>query len=52
MRVVQYCFGEAAASLWRGRRSGVMSVLTSAAAMFVLGALLMITGNVEQLIGR
>ena len=52
MRVVQYCFGEAAASLWRGRRSDVMSVLTSAAAMFVLGALLMITGNVEQLIGR
>ena len=52
MRVVQYCFDEAVVSLWRGRRSGVMSVLTSAAAMFVLGALLMITGNVEQLIGR
>ncbi len=52
MRVLQYCFGEAAASLWRGRRSGIMSVLTSAAAIFVLGALLLVTNNVERIIGR
>ena len=52
MRVLQYCVSEAVASLWRGRRSGVMSVLTSATAMFVLGALLMVTNNVERLLGR
>ncbi|MDP6373924.1 MAG: ABC transporter permease [Vicinamibacterales bacterium] len=51
MQVLRYCFEEATASFWRGRRSGAMSVMTSAAAIFVLGALLMLTENLERVIG-
>lgn len=52
MRALRYCVGEATASLWRGRRSGALSIVTNAAAMFVLGALLLAIGNIEQLIAR
>ena len=37
MRALRYAFDEAVASLWRGRRSGVLSTATIAVALFVLG---------------
>jgi cell division transport system permease protein len=49
MRALRYAFDEAIASLWRGRRSGVLSMTTIAVALFVLGAFLMATSNLERL---
>lgn len=49
MRALRYAFDEAAASLWRGRRSGVLSMATIALALFVLGAFLIVTSNLERL---
>ena len=40
MRALEYAWSEAVASLWRGRRSGVLSVATIALALFVLGGFL------------
>ena len=52
MRVLRYSFEEAVASLWRGRRSSVLSVATIAAALVVLGALLLVSWNVERLLAQ
>src|SRR5256885_12052739 len=49
MRALQYSFEEATASLWRGRHSGVLSTATIALALFVLGASLVVTTNLERL---
>lgn len=49
MRTLQYAFDEALASLWRGRTSGVLSTATIAVALFVLGAFLVATSNLERL---
>ena len=49
MRALRYAFDEALASLWRGRQSGLLSSLTIALALFVLGAFLLVTGNLERL---
>jgi cell division transport system permease protein len=49
MRALQYSFEEAMASLWRGRHSGVLSTATIALALFVLGASLVVTTNLERL---
>jgi cell division transport system permease protein len=49
MRALRYAFDEAAASLWRGRRSGALSMATIALALFVLGAFLIVTSNLERL---
>jgi cell division transport system permease protein len=49
MRAVRYAFDEALASLWRGRRSGALSTATIAVALFVLGAFLIATSNLERL---
>jgi cell division transport system permease protein len=49
MRALRYAFDEAIVSLWRGRRSGVLSMATIAVALFVLGAFLMATSNLERL---
>ncbi len=49
MRVLRYAFDEALISLWRGRRSGVLSTVTMALALFVLGAFLILTSNFERL---
>lgn len=49
MRAVQYSFDEAVSSLWRGRTSGVLSTATIAVALFVLGAFLVLTSNLERL---
>ena len=38
MRALQYFFSEAAASLWRGRASASLAMLTIAAGLFVLGS--------------
>ena len=52
MRVLRYSFDEAVTSLWRGRRSSSLSVATIAAALLVLGALLLVNWNVERLLGQ
>jgi cell division transport system permease protein len=49
MRALRYAFDEAIASLWRGRRSGAMATATIALALFVLGAFLIVTSNLERL---
>ena len=49
MRALRYAFDEAVASLWRGRRSGMLSMATIAVALFVLGAFLLVTSNLERL---
>ena len=49
MSALKYSFDEAVASLWRGRRSGVLSTATIAVALFVLGGFLLATSNLERL---
>src|SRR5262249_33920114 len=48
MRALRYAFEEATASLWRGRQSGLLSTATIALALFVLGAFLLVTANLEE----
>ena len=52
MRALRYAFDEAVASLWRGRQSGAFSTATIALALFVLGAFLIATSNLERLGGE
>ena len=52
MRALRYSLDEAAISLWRGRKSGLLSMLTIAVALFVLGAFLILTRNLEKLSGE
>ena len=47
-----YCLDEARASLWRQRVSVVLSVLTIAAALFVLGGFLLVTVNLDRAMSR
>jgi cell division transport system permease protein len=49
MPALRYALEEAAASLWRGRRAGVLSVATIALALFVLGGFLLVSRNLERL---
>ena len=49
MRALRYAFEEAVASLWRGRYSGLLSTATIAVALFVLGAFLAVTANLQRL---
>jgi len=49
MRAVVYAFEEAMSSLWRGRTSGILSTATIAVALFVLGAFLVLTTNLQRL---
>ncbi len=49
MRALQYALDEAIASLWRGRTSGMLSTATIAVALFVLGAFLIVTTNLQRL---
>jgi cell division transport system permease protein len=49
VRALRYAFEEAFASLWRGRQAGVLSTLTIALALFVLGAFLVVTANLARL---
>ena len=52
MRALKYFFAEAAESLWRGRRAALLSMLTIAAGLFVLGFFLMLNTNLQRLVGR
>lgn len=52
LRAFRYALDEAMASLWRGRQSGILSTLTIAVALFVLGGFLMVTSNLERLGGE
>jgi len=52
MRALGYFFGEAAESLWRSRRAALLSMLTIAAGLFVLGFFLMVNANLQRVIGR
>ncbi len=49
MRALQYALEEAFQSLWRGRQAGLLSTLTIALALFVLGGFLAATANLERL---
>lgn len=49
MRALRYAFQEALTSLWRGRQAGLLSTLTIALALFVLGGFLVVTANLERL---
>ena len=49
MRLLRYAFDEAVASLWRARRSSLLSTATIAIALFVLGAFLIVTSNLQRL---
>ncbi|MGH7341291.1 MAG: cell division protein FtsX [Candidatus Rokuibacteriota bacterium] len=52
MRAIDYALREALASLWRHRAASAFAMLASALAMIVLGALLVATWNVEQLLAE
>jgi cell division transport system permease protein len=49
MRALRYAFDEALASLGRGWHSGLLSTATIALALFVLGAFLLVTANLQRL---
>lgn len=49
MSAFRYAVEEAVSSLWRGRRSALLSVGTIAIALFVLGAFLLVTTNLQRL---
>jgi cell division transport system permease protein len=49
MRALRYAFEEAFTSLWRGRQAGLLSTLTIALALFVLGGFLAVTANLQRL---
>src|SRR5262249_32164983 len=50
MRALAYFFSEAAESLWRSRHAAILSTLTIAAGLFVLGFFLMINTNLQGVI--
>jgi cell division transport system permease protein len=52
MRSIDYAFRQGSASLWRSRGSSAFAVLAIMLALIVLGALLMVTWNAEQLLAR
>ena len=52
MRSLEYAFRQGGASLWRSRGSSAFAVLAIALAIIVLGALLLVTWNAEQLLAR
>jgi cell division transport system permease protein len=52
MRSFEYAFRQGGASLWRSRGSSAFAVLAIALAIIVLGALLLVTWNTEQLLAR
>lgn len=49
MRALRYALDEAVQSLWRGRRSGLLSTATIALALLVLGGFLLVTANLQRL---
>lgn len=49
VRAIRYSFDEAFVSLWRGRRSGLLSTLTGMVALFVLGGVVLVTSNLQRI---
>lgn len=49
MRALRYFFVEAAASLWRGRGAALVSIVTIAIGLFVLGLFLVVNTNLQAL---
>src|SRR5262245_2854087 len=49
MRMLRYAFDEALASLWRRRQSALLATGTITIALFVLGAFLIVTTNLDRL---
>jgi cell division transport system permease protein len=52
IRGLQYFVSEAWLSLWRGRRSSVLSILTISIALFMLSLFLLVSRNLEQVVGE
>jgi cell division transport system permease protein len=52
VHALRYFVVEAAASLWRGRKAAILSVLTIAGGLFVLGFFLALNTNLQRLVGR
>lgn len=52
MRAIDYALREAWASLWRNRAASAFAIAAIALAMIVLGALLLVTWNVERLLAE
>ena len=50
MRALGYFFAEAAESLWRSRRAALLSVLTIAGGLFVLGFFLTLNANLQRVV--
>lgn len=49
MRALRYFFTEAGASLWRGRGAALVSIVTIAIGLFVLGLFLVVNENLQSL---
>jgi cell division transport system permease protein len=52
MHALRYFIVEASASLWRGRKGAILSVLTIAGGLFVLGFFLALNTNLQRVVGR
>ena len=52
MRALAYFFSEAAGSLWRSRRAALLSILTIAGGLFVLGFFLALNANLQRVVQR
>jgi cell division transport system permease protein len=49
---LKYFFSEAFTSLWRGRQSSVLSILTITIALFTLGLFLLLSENLERTVSQ
>jgi cell division transport system permease protein len=52
VRALKYFIVEASASLWRGRTAAILSVLTIAGGLFVLGFFLTLNTNLQRIVSR
>jgi cell division transport system permease protein len=52
LRGLRYFFSEALTSLWRGKWSAALSVITIAAGLLVLGFFLIVNSNLQKLVAR
>ena len=52
MHALRYFIVEASGSLWRGRKAAILSVLTIAGGLFVLGFFLALNTNLQRVVGR
>jgi cell division transport system permease protein len=52
MRVLTYALNEATESLLRGWRAALLAVITIAAGLFVLGFFMIVTTNLQPIVGR